>query len=138
LFFMEPVHVTDKKDLTKFAYVRILIMAIAVQFYQTEHGKMPVADFLDTLPVKTVQKISWVIRLVSELEKVPVQYLKKLSDCDDIWEIRIIYSGNIYRLLGFYEGNVLILTNGFQKKSQKTPREEIDIAIRLRNEHKKR
>ena len=107
-----------------------------VNFYRTESGKSPVEDFLDSLSGKQVQKVIWVLRLVEELDVVPRQYLKKLVNTDDIWEVRVQFGGNIFRLLGFFDGTTLmILTNGFAKKSQKTPRQEIELATRRKNEY---
>jgi len=107
-----------------------------VNFYRTESGKSPVGDFLDSLSGKQAQKVIWVLRLVEELDVVPRQYLKKLVNTDDIWEVRVQFGGNIFRLLGFFDGaTLMILTNGFAKKSQKTPRQEIELATRRKNEY---
>lgn len=98
-----------------------------VTFYITADGKCPVAEFIDSQPAKVAQKIAWVLKAVQEIEKVPKSYFKKLSD-RDFYEVRIEMSGNIYRLLGFFHnGNIVILTNGFQKKTQKTPKSEIEV-----------
>lgn len=98
-----------------------------VSFYTTADGKCPVAEFIDSQPAKVAQKIAWVLKAVQEIEKVPKSYFKKISDTD-FYEVRIELSGNIYRLLGFFHnGNIVILTNGFQKKTQKTPENELDI-----------
>ena len=59
------------------------------QFYWTAAGRCPVQEHLDTLPDKTVRKIAWVLRAVRDLERVPANYLKKLVNTDDIWEIRV-------------------------------------------------
>ncbi|BAZ28188.1 hypothetical protein NIES4074_06190 [Cylindrospermum sp. NIES-4074] len=57
------------------------------------------------------------------------QYLKKLVNTDDIWEVRIQFGNDIFRLLGFFDNdNLVILTNGFVKKTQKTPSQEIELA----------
>ncbi|MCB0193471.1 MAG: type II toxin-antitoxin system RelE/ParE family toxin [Anaerolineae bacterium] len=105
-----------------------------IKFYRTENGNSPVEAFLDSLSGKQAQKVIWVLRLIEELDVVPGQYLKKLVNTDDIWEIRVQFGGNIFRLLGFFEGEALmILTNGFAKKSQKTPRQEIELATRRKN-----
>ena len=107
-----------------------------VNFYRTASGNCPVEEFLNSLSGKQAQKVIWVLRLIEELDKVPTQYLKKLINTDDIWEVRIQFGGNIFRLLGFFNGTtLLILTNGFAKKSQKTPRQEIDLATRRKNEY---
>ena len=98
-----------------------------VTFYKTCDGKCPVAEFIDSQPAKVAQKIAWVLKSVQELEKIPRTYFKKITDTD-FYEVRIEISGNIYRLLGFFnDGNIVILTNGFQKKTQKTPSNEIAI-----------
>jgi phage-related protein len=107
-----------------------------VNFYQTESGHKPVEDFLDALSGKQAQKVIWVLRLIEELEVVPGQYLQKLVSTDDIWEVRVQFGGNIFRLLGFFDGaRLLVLTNAFAKKSQKTSRQEIELATRRKNEY---
>jgi len=74
--------------------------------------------------------------LIEELDIVPSQYPKKLANTADIWEVRVQVGGNIFRFLGFFEGTTLmILPNGFAKKSQKTPRQEIELATRRKNEY---
>ena len=106
-----------------------------VTFYKTSEGKCPVAEFIDLQPVKVAQKIAWVLKAVQELEKVPATYFKKITNTD-FCEVRIQIGGNIYRLLGFfYNGNIVILTNGFQKKTQKTPPGEIARAERIMTEY---
>ncbi len=100
-----------------------------VIFYKTEKGDCPVAEFLKSLPSKQRQKVTWVFDLVEELAIVPRQYFKKLSGTDDIWEVRIDSGSDTFRLLGFFcRGNLVVLTNGFAKKSQQTPLSEIRIA----------
>ena len=77
--------------------------------------------------IKSCSKIAWVLKAVQELEKIPKTYFRKITDTD-FYEARIELSENIYRLLGFFQnGNIVILTNGFQKKTQKTPANEIEI-----------
>ncbi len=76
---------------------------------------------------------------VKEFDKIPKEYYKKLKNSDDIWEVRIQFGNNIFRLLGFFDGNKLVvLTNGFAKKTQKTPKQEIDLAERRKREYFKR
>jgi len=86
-------------------------------------------DFLDSHSGKVTQKITWVLKLIEETEMVPKEYFKKLTPYD-IWEVRISFSGNKYRILAFiYENSQLILTHGFIKKTQKIPKSEIEKAI---------
>jgi len=102
----------------------------SVKFYKTSSGKVPVQEFLDSLSSKHAQKVTWVLELIERLDQVPVQYFKKLKSTDDIWEVRARVGSNSFRLLGFIDTNdeFVILTNGFAKKSQKTPKKEIKLA----------
>lgn len=110
-----------------------------VRFYATESGDSPIEEFLDSLTGKQAQKVVWVLKLVEDLESVPRQYLKKMVGTDDIWEVRIQVGNNIFRLLGFFDGNqLMILTNGFAKKTQKKPRREIALAEQRKNDYLKR
>jgi len=78
-----------------------------------------------------VQKVLWVLQIIEELESVPRHYFKKLVDSEGIWEVRIQFGNDIFRLLRFFDsGTMLILTNGFAKKTQKTPSQEIALAVR--------
>jgi len=79
------------------------------------------------------------LQLIEELEVIPTTYLKKLVNTDDIWEIRVQVGGNIFRLLGFFSGdNLVVLNHGFQKKTQKTPSKEIKIAEKRKNDYLRR
>ena len=110
-----------------------------IEFYQTSSGTSPVDEFLDSLSDQHAQKVAWVLRLVERIDRVPEQYLKKLVGTDQLWEIRIQAGGKNFRLLGFFDGPILlILTSGFVKKQQKTPRQEIDLAQRRREEYMQR
>jgi phage-related protein len=81
------------------------------------------------LTSKQADKITWTLSLVEDLPFVPKQYFKKLKGTDDIWEVRVELGNDIFRLLGFFDsGNLVILTNGFAKKTQKTPANEIIVA----------
>lgn len=111
-------------------------MARALVFYKTDKGHCPVDEFLDSLSPKVAQKVTWVLKLLQELDMVPTQYLKKLSATDGIWECRMVFSGNTYRILCFFHGSGrLVLTHGFMKKTQKTPHEEILQAERLKADY---
>jgi len=78
---------------------------------------------------KSAQKIAWVLQLVEELNTVPVTYLKKLVNTENLWEVRVQIGGSAFRLLGFFAGeNVLILNHAFQKKTQKIAAKHIKLA----------
>ena len=92
--------------------------------------------FLDSLTGKQVQKVGWVLRLITETGLAPAQYFKKLAGTEQIWEVRAGIDGDAFRLLGFFDGPyTLVLTNGFMKKSRALPRREITIAERRRREY---
>ena len=110
-----------------------------ILFYKTADGKCPVQDFLDALPAKVAQKVAWVLCLLEDLEMVPATYFKKLIGAEEIWECRIQYGSNIYRIFCFFDSHsVVILTHGFEKKSLKTPKREIEIAETYRRDYLKR
>ncbi len=105
-------------------------MGKVITFYKTATGKCPIEDFLDSLPDKDARKVTWVLSLIEDLEKVPASYFKKLVGTD-IWECR----AGRYRILCFVAGNsMVVLTHGFVKKSQKTPTSEIERAAAYRKD----
>jgi phage-related protein len=100
-----------------------------IQFYRTQTDHSPVEDFLDSLSGSQAAKIAWVLQLVEELDMVPKQYFKKLTNTEDLWEVRVQVGRNTFRLLGFLDGSQLvILDHAFAKKSQKIPKSDITIA----------
>lgn len=108
----------------------------AIAFYRTASGNCPVEDHLDSLTDAQVTKVTWVLKLIREIDHVPSKYFKKLVNTDDIWEVRIDVGKNTFRLLGFFfEKELIILTNSFQKKSQKTPKKEIELAEKRKKEY---
>jgi phage-related protein len=106
-----------------------------VILYNKPDGEYPVEQFLESLPGKVSQKITWVIHLIEDLDRVPAQYFSKLTDSDDIWEFRIKLGSNIYRVFAFFDGNKVILTNGLVKKTQKTPPGDIKRAEEYKKEY---
>ena len=105
-----------------------------VLFYRTIDGRCPVQEFLDSLPGKVSQKIVWVLRLLEDMDIVPASYFKKLAGTEDIWECRIQFGSNAYRIFCFFLNNSVVLTHGFVKKSQKTPAREIERAEAYRRD----
>jgi phage-related protein len=93
------------------------------------NGKCPVENFLESLSKKQVEKVFFVLDLIESIDIVPRKFFKKLEATDDIWEVRVQYGNNIFRLFGFFDGNDLIVLNhAFTKKTQKVPNKEIKIA----------
>jgi phage-related protein len=111
----------------------------SIIFYTTPSGQCPVKEFLLTLPDKERLKVAWVLTLVRDFQIVPKEYFKKLQNTDGIWEVRSSHGSNATRLLGFlHEGKFVVLTNGFSKKSQKTPPQEIALAAQRKKDYEKR
>ena len=82
------------------------------------------------------KKIDWVIGLVRDLEIIPSKFFKHIEGTDGLFEIRVMFRRNIFRIFCFFDKDKLvILLHGFQKKSQKSPKNEIIKASRLREEY---
>lgn len=87
------------------------------------------ADFYDKQPLSVQRKINYVLTLVCTKEQIPSKFFKSIESVAGLFEIRIEIEGNIYRIFCcFDEGKLIVLFNGFQKKSQKTPKQEIKKA----------
>ena len=84
-------------------------------------------DFLATLTEKEIQKVKYVLSLLGTEDRLPIKFIKSIRD--GLYELRISYNGNIYRIFFIFdEGQIIVLFNCFQKKTQKTPETEIDSA----------
>lgn len=93
-------------------------------------------DFKKTLSKTTLQKIYQVFIYIMTQEQIPIKFFKAISGIAGLYEIRVEESGNIYRIFCCMdEGRLVILFNGFQKKTQKTPSEEIERAKRIMDEY---
>ncbi|MBS1572635.1 MAG: type II toxin-antitoxin system RelE/ParE family toxin [Bacteroidetes bacterium] len=93
-------------------------------------------EFLMEQPKKVQDKIFKIIEAIETLERVPSNYLKHLTGTDGLYEARIQLGTNIWRVFCFFDGEKLVvLMNGFQKKTQKTPKNEIEKAIKIMNDY---
>src|SRR5882672_2454441 len=93
-------------------------------------------EFLVRQRQKVKDKIYWTFRLIEGVRQVPETYLKHLTSTDGLYEIRIQSGNDIFRIFCFFdEDNLVVLMNGFQKKTQKTPEQEIAKAIKIRKEY---
>ena len=94
-----------------------------IEFYQVQNDKVK-------------EKIKYVLELIKQVEKVPEKFLKHLTNTEGLYEIRIEYQSNIYRIFCcFDKGKLVVLFNAFHKKTQKTPKKEIEKAIKLMDEY---
>ncbi len=93
-------------------------------------------DFYENLPDNVQSKIEWTLQLIRVTRQVPEKYFKHIEGTKGLCEIRVEVGSNIYRIFSFFEkGNLVILGNGFQKKTQKTPKQEIIKAIKIMEEY---
>jgi phage-related protein len=93
-------------------------------------------DFIISLDDDSQQKILWILKTLESLPKIPIKFFKHISGVVGLYEIRISWEGKAYRIFCFFDkGNKIILCNGFTKKDQKTPKQEILKAIKIKEEY---
>ncbi|MEN6454789.1 MAG: type II toxin-antitoxin system RelE/ParE family toxin [Prolixibacteraceae bacterium] len=93
-------------------------------------------DFLTKQPTKVQNKIFKIIEAIETLERIPTNYLKQITGTNGLYESRIQLGTDIWRVFCFFDkGRLVILLNGFQKKTQKTPKNEIEKALILMKEY---
>lgn len=93
-------------------------------------------DFLKSQPIKVQNKIFKIIEAIETLERIPTTYLKLITGTNGLYEARIQLGTDIWRVFCFFDkGKLVILLNGFQKKTDKTPKKEIEKAIILMKEY---
>ena len=93
-------------------------------------------DFLEILKPEVQKKINWTLLLIATIERVPEKYFKHMAGTSGIYEIRVEVGSDIFRVFGFFDkGQLIILLNGFQKKTQKTPKGEIELAEKLKKQY---
>ena len=88
-------------------------------------------EFVKTLNDKEVFKLKYILSLLETTDRMPVKFIKFIRD--GLYELRMEYNGNIYRIFFIFdEGNIVVLFNGFQKKTPKTPESEIRQALKIK------
>jgi phage-related protein len=93
-------------------------------------------DFFETLKPVVKRKFNWTLKLIATIDRVPVKYFKHMEGTTGLFEVRVEVGSDIYRVLSFFdEGRLIILLNGFQKKSSKTPKNEIELAEKLKKQY---
>jgi phage-related protein len=113
-----------------------------VDYYEKEDGAVPVQDFIATLPKKHSAKALWEIRLLAESGTnlhMPYAQSVKGDKYKGLWELRISQGGDISRIFYFLPiGNTFILLHGFLKKTKKTPPQELETALRYKEDYLRR
>lgn len=93
-------------------------------------------DFFESLRPEVKTKFNWTLGLIATLDRVPVKFFKHMAESDGIYEIRVEVGNDIFRVFSFFDkGQLIVLVNGFQKKSQKTPKKEIELAEGLKKQY---
>ena len=113
-------------------------MDFDIEFYENENGSCPVKEFIDSLDSKMKARVIRTIELLEEYgNQLRMPYSKSLGD--GIFELRCQQSNNITRILYFfYINHNIVMTNGFTKKTQKTPLNALELAQKRRKEYLKR
>jgi phage-related protein len=93
-------------------------------------------DFYSKQDTQVQEKFEYVFKLIKQVDRIPIKFFRHLTSTDGLYEIRVEYQSNIYRIFCFFDkGQLVILLNGFQKKTQKTPSKEIELAEKLKKEY---
>ena len=93
-------------------------------------------DFFETLKPEVQKKFNWTLQLIATVERIPKKYFDHMTNTSGIFEVRVEVGSDIYRVFSFFDkGNLIILINGFQKKTQKTPKKEIELAEKLKKQY---
>ncbi len=93
-------------------------------------------DFYNAQKEKVKDKIDYVLFLITVADRIPKKFFDQITGYEGLFEIRIEFESNIYRIFCcFDEGNLVVLFNGFQKKTQRTPKKEIEKAIRIKEKY---
>ena len=93
-------------------------------------------DFFSTPKPAVKNKFNWTLQLISTIDQVPEKYFKHITGSTGLYEIRVEVGSDIFRVFSFFDkGNLIILVNGFQKKTQKAPKGEIELAEKLKRQY---
>ena len=93
-------------------------------------------EFFEKQRDKVKDKIIWTLDLIQDLQRVPESYLKHIENTDGLFEIRVQQGSDIFRIFCFFDqGQLVVITNGFQKKTQKTPKQGIDKALKIKQDY---
>jgi phage-related protein len=93
-------------------------------------------DFFAKLKPEVKKKFNWTLQLIAIIDRVPEKYFKHINGSTGIYEVRVEVGSDIYRVFSFFDkGQLVVLLNGFQKKSQKTPKNEIELAEKLKKQY---
>ncbi len=101
-------------------------------FYYENHY----LDFFNKQKPEVKKKFNWTLQLIATIDRVPEKYFKHLTGTSGLYEVRVEVGTDIFRVFCFFnKGQLIVLVNGFQKKTQKTPKAEIELAEKLKKQY---
>ena len=93
-------------------------------------------NFFNAQKEEVRKKLNWTLQLISTQDRIPEKFFKHITGSDAIFKIRVEVGSDIFRVFSFFDkGKIVVLVNGFQKKTQKTPKSEIKMAEKLKAEY---
>ena len=93
-------------------------------------------DFYGKLDSEAQKKTEWTLGLIRDLRTIPIKYFKSIKGFSGLFELRILCRNDAYRVFCIFdENNRVVLLNGFQKKTNRTPRKELEKAVRLKRDY---
>jgi phage-related protein len=103
------------------------------EIYYCEHHYL---DFFEKLRPEVKKKFNWTLQLIATIDRVPKKYFDYMTNSTGIFELRVEVGSDIFRVFSFFDkGNLVVLINGFQKKTQKTPKIELELAEKLKKQY---
>lgn len=124
-------HATRVVQLDYFSYLCVMRAKRELYFYKNYFEK-----FYDQQTDKVKKKVLWTLRVISELDQIPDIYLKHIKNSSGLYEIRVRAGNNIFRIFCFFDmDNMVVIGHGFQKKSQKTPKQQIEKAESIKRDY---
>ncbi len=93
-------------------------------------------EFYNRQTDKVQKKIIWTLKIIEEIDRIPDVYLKHMKNTSGLYEIRVQVGSSIFRIFCFFDlDNLVVVGHGFQRKSQKTPRQQIERAEQIKREY---
>jgi len=114
-----------------FLYLYFVSTKRELYFYKNYFEK-----FYDQQTDKVKKKILWTLRVIRELDQVPNIYLKHIKNSSGLYEIRVQVGNNIFRIFCFFDiDNIVVIGHGIQKKTKKTPKQQIEKAENIKRDY---
>lgn len=93
-------------------------------------------EFFDEQTEEVQRKFNWTLELIATIDHVPKKYFQHMEGSVGLYEVRVEVGSNIFRAFAFFdEGQLIVIANAFQKKTQKTPKNEIELAKKIKKEY---